>query len=195
MLSCDYTNNTIYTFNKELCDCCDDANFTGSCCNNKNLAGVNISNKWVQLFIPEIKDIPTQKPNLDGIISVTTAIEIVSQRVIKTPTVIGYTDANGNAIPGNEIPNAECTFLTGRKLIIEGIIRQKVVYTASVENQAMHSATFSIPFSTFIMIDGDTPLNQSYKIYPFIEDAFVCKLSERSIFTNSTLFIKASAEC
>lgn len=195
MLSCDYTNNTTYTFNKELCDCCDDANFTGSCCNNKKLACVNISDKWVQLFIPEIKDIPTQKPNLEGVISVTTAVQIISQRVIKTPTVTGYTDANGNVIRGNEIPNAECTFLTGRKLIIEGIIRQKVVYTASVENQAMHSATFSIPFSTFIIIDGNTPLNQSYKIYPFVEDAFVCKLSERSIFTNSTLFIKASPEC
>lgn len=196
LLSCDYTNNTIFKFDKELCDCCDDTNFTGSCCaNNKKLACANISDKWVQLFIPEIRDIPTQKPDVEGIISVTTAIEIISQRVIKTPTVTGYTDANGNVIPGNQIPNSECTFLTGKKLIIEGFIRQKVVYTALVEDQAMHSATFAIPFSTFIIIDGDTPLSQSYKVYPFVEDAFVCKLSERSIFTNSTLFLKASPVC
>ncbi|WP_455539206.1 hypothetical protein [Terrisporobacter sp.] len=37
------------------------------------------------------------------------------------------------------IQNAEGTYLTGRKLIVGGILKQKIVYTAEVENQSMHS--------------------------------------------------------
>ena len=79
--------------------------------------------------------------------------------------------------------------------MVEGFIRQKIVYTALTADQAMHSAIFTIPFSAFIIIDGDTPLNKSYRVYPLVEDAFVCKLSERSVFTNNTLFLKASPVC
>lgn len=194
VFSCDYTNNTNFTFDRELCDACERIEYSG-CSNGKRLPCGEPGDKWVQLFIPEIKDIPIQKPDMEGIVSVNTTVEIISKRVIKTPVVTGYTDANGNVILGQDIPNAECTKLTGRKLIIEGFVRQKVVYTALVEDQALHSATFVIPFSTFIIIDADTPLSQSYRVFPFVEDTFVCKLSERSLFTNSTLFIKASAVC
>ena len=49
------------------------------------------------------------------------------------------------------IPNAEGTCLSGRKLIIEGTLKQKVVYTAEVETQSVHSAHYEIPFSAFII--------------------------------------------
>lgn len=49
------------------------------------------------------------------------------------------------------ISNEEGTCLTGRKLVIEGILRQKVVYTANVSSQSVHSAHFCIPFSAFVI--------------------------------------------
>lgn len=49
------------------------------------------------------------------------------------------------------IPNAEGTFLTGRKLIIEGVLKQKVVYTAEVDVQSVHSAHYEVPFMAFII--------------------------------------------
>lgn len=49
------------------------------------------------------------------------------------------------------IPNAEGTCLSGRKLIIEGTLKQKVVYTAEVTTQSVHSAHYEIPFSAFII--------------------------------------------
>lgn len=49
------------------------------------------------------------------------------------------------------ISNAEGTCLSGRKIIIEGILKQKVVYTAEVETQSVHSAHYEIPFSAFII--------------------------------------------
>lgn len=195
MFSCDYTNNTNYTFDRELCDCSEGVEYKNNCCNFNKLPCGDAGDEWVQLFIPEIKDIPNQKPDMEGIVSVNTAVEIISKKVIKTPTVKGYTDASGNVIKGEDIGNAECTKLTGRKLIIEGFIKQKVVYTALVEDQALHSATFVIPFSAFIIIDGATPLSQSYQVHSFVEDTFVCKMSERSLFSNSTLFLKASPVC
>ena len=79
---------------------------------------------------------------MEGIVEVHSCVEIISQRVIKTPVVIGYTDTAGNFISGENIPNAERTNLTGRKLIIEGLLKQKVIYTADDDKQSLHSANF-----------------------------------------------------
>lgn len=49
------------------------------------------------------------------------------------------------------IPNAEGTCLSGRKLIIEGTLKQKIVYTAEVDSQSVHSAHYEIPFIAFII--------------------------------------------
>ncbi|ELC8424838.1 DUF3794 domain-containing protein [Clostridium perfringens] len=47
--------------------------------------------------------------------------------------------------------NAEGTCLSGRKLVIEGVLKQKVVYTAEVTTQSVHSANYEVPFSAFII--------------------------------------------
>lgn len=49
------------------------------------------------------------------------------------------------------IENAEGTCLTGRKLIVEGTLNQKIVYTAEVADQSVHSAHFEVPFIAFII--------------------------------------------
>ena len=49
------------------------------------------------------------------------------------------------------ISNEEGTCLSGRKLIVEGVLKQKVVYTALVCSQSVHSACFEMPFSAFIL--------------------------------------------
>lgn len=198
MLNCDYTNNTIYKFDNECDDTSNNINIVGAYPENniERLLKCNQdSNEWVQFFVPEIIDIPSQKPDMEGIVGVNSCIEIISQRVIKTPEVTGYTNTDGVFIPGNNILNSECTKLTGRKLVIEGLLKQKVIYTALVAEQSLHSASFCIPFSVFVIVEKDTPLSQSFRVYPYIEDVFACKLSERSVFKNTTIFIKVSAVC
>ena len=49
------------------------------------------------------------------------------------------------------IPNAEGTCLTGRKLIIEGELDEKIVYTANVTAQSVHSADYKVQFLAFII--------------------------------------------
>ena len=198
MLNRDYTGCTTYNFYNKCCINDEHVNTMGAYPANK-MASVLTSpvatNMWTEFFLPEIVDIPDVKPNMEGIIEVRSCIEILSQRVVKTPSVIGYEEADGTFIPGNSIGNNECTNLTGRKLVIEGLLTQKIIYTAEVAEQSVHSAHFSIPFSTFIIIEPNTPLSQRFKVTPYIEDIYVCRLSERSVFKNTTIFIKASKIC
>ena len=198
MLNCDYTGNTSYKFYDKCIIESEDINIVGEYPDNKIekvLTCFTDTDKWTEFYLPEIVDIPIQKPDMEGIVEVHSCVEIISQRVIKTPVVMGYTDDAGNSIAGEDIPNAECPNLTGRKLIIEGFLKQKVIYTAADDEQSLHSANFEIPFSTFIIIEKDTPLSQQFRITPYIEDIFVSRLSERSVFKNTTIFIKASKVC
>ena len=190
MLNCNYTSNTIYNFYKKCCINDDKINTLGVFPSNKieKVLSAPGDNKWTEFFIPEIVDIPIQKPDMEDVLEVHSAITIISQRVVKTPIVTSLAS-------GQTASNSECTNLTGRKLVIEGLLKQKVIYTANVENQAIHSANFIFPFSTFIIIEKDTPLSQNFKITPYIEDIFACRLSERSVFKNTTIFIKASKIC
>lgn len=199
MLNNDYTNNTVYEFYNSFSNELEKINTVGVYPQDKIERALNCGSsdtrEWVQFFVPEIVDIPPQKPDAEGIVGVHSCIQIISQKVIKTPVVKGYTNSSGVFIPGENISNAECTNLTGKKLIIKGLLKQKVIYTALVEDQALHSASFSVPFSVFIIIDKDTPLSERFKITPYIEDIFALKLSERSVFSNTTIFIKASPIC
>lgn len=198
MANCDYTSSTAYQF-YDSCSCSgSNVNVVGVYPQNKIERAIGCpinSNEWVQFSSPKILDIPSQKPNIEEVTSVHSFAEIISQKVIKTPEVQGYTDATGVFIPGDTISNAECTNLTGKKLIVQGLLRQRVVYTALVADQALHSASFSIPFSIFVIIDGDTPLSQKFKVTPYIEDIFACKLSERSVYSSGTIFINVSPIC
>jgi len=152
-------------------------------CTPTKLAAIDTETTWTQIFIPEVLCIPEQKPDVEQVITVTSTVDIMSTRVIKTPKV-------ENA--GGLVQNYEGTFLTGRKLIIEGVLRQRVIYTADVEDQSVHSAHFDVPFSVFVVLPEDTDLFNKYKIEPCIEDIFICRVTSRQIFKNVTLFIKAT---
>ncbi len=154
-------------------------------CSKEKLENMDPGDTWTQVFIPEVLCIPNQKPDVEQITSITSCVDIISQRVVKTP-VFKLED-------GTLLDNNEGTYLTGRKLVIEGILRQKIIYTADVEEQSMHSAHFDVPFSAFIILEEDASLVTRYKIETCIEDIFVCRVSKRQIFKNVTLFIKATS--
>lgn len=149
-------------------------------CTEEELEGKLVAgeNNWTEIFLPEILCIPPQKPDIEQIMSVKVKVDIISQRVVETPSFVGE--------------NSEGIKSTGRKLVIEGILRQTVIYTAAKKEQSVHAAHFDVPFSAFIIILGDTPINRKFVIEPCVEDVFVCTLNERQIFKNVTLFIKAT---
>lgn len=142
--------------------------------------------RWTQIFVPEVLCVPEQKPDVEELISVTSSVQIIAQRVIRTPVFI---DPDGRPVV---IQNQEGTFLTGRKLVIEGVLKQKIVYTAANPEQSVHAAHFDVPFSAFIILEPTDLLTQRFKIEACIEDIFVTRITARQIFKNVTLFIKAT---
>lgn len=82
----------------------------------------------------------------------TTAIGVVQARITAAReantaaiTLIGFTNAF------EIIPNEEGACLSGRKLVIEGALSQKVIYTALTVTQSVHSVTSCIPFNAYII--------------------------------------------
>lgn len=133
---------------------------------------------WTEISIPEVLSIPEQKPDIETIDKVFVKVKIISKRVIETPD-----SAGGD--------NAEGTQLTGKKLIVEGVLKQKIVYTADVPQQTVHSAHFDVPFSAFIVINGATALDAKFCVKTCVEDVFVKALNPREVFKNVTVVLTA----
>ena len=145
-----------------------------------NLSGTN-NNFWTEISVPETLIIPEQKPDIEQILSVNIATNIMRTKVIPTP----ISQAN----------NIEGKALTGRKLIIEGELCQTVSYTAAVLDQKVHSTHFVVPFSAYIVIPrsifGVDTLKLNFQVNVCIEDVFIREVSDRCIFKNVVLLLQA----
>lgn len=135
------------------------------------------NNLWTQISVPENLIIPDQKPDIEQINSVKIKANILKKKIIVTPK------SNGE--------NQEGKIITGRKLIVEGELAQAVTYTADVPEQTVHTAHFIVPFSAFIVLPEDTPLDTNYEINVCIEDVFIKNFCPRQIFKNVTLLLQA----
>jgi len=139
---------------------------------------------WTELSIPELLSIPCQKPDIESINKVFVAVKILSKRVIETPVAL--------KADGTLQENLEGTKLTGRKLIVEGLLRQKIVYIAAVPTQTVHSAHFDVPFSAFIILGSDAFVDEEFCLDVCVEDVFVMPFNRREIFKNVTLFLRTA---
>lgn len=154
---------------------------------------------WKQMHISETLHIPTQKPDIEQVNSVDLSVNIFKKHVVKTPRT--YDDTGETPVP---LPNLEGKVLTGRKLIIEGQICQKIIYTADESDQPVHSAHFYVPFSSFIVVPEEIIFTDEngeettfdawdvdFAVTTCIEDANVCVLDERKILKQVTLLLNA----
>ncbi|SFF57578.1 protein of unknown function [Halobacillus alkaliphilus] len=95
--------------------------------------------RYTQFSVLERLEIPEVKPDVEQINTLLIEAEVTSTRNIFTPV--------------------------GVKVVVEGILRQKVIYTALVEEQSVHSAHFEHPFCTFIDIPLNVPAGQTVPAY------------------------------
>ncbi|WP_343338692.1 hypothetical protein TPELB_08950 [Terrisporobacter petrolearius] len=166
------------------CGCDFGAKIFGSCNTSKITLDANKPEtlNWTEISVPEILNVPCEKPDIEHIDQVHAKAEVTCVKLIETPylfdnvgvyDVVRLTTNSSDELEISEIiaenaivfiqkpdnpdqliitkPNEEGTCLTGRKLIVEGILKQKVVYTADVDVQSVHSAHYEIPFSAFII--------------------------------------------
>lgn len=145
---------------------------------------------WIQMYIPETLKIPSQKPDIETINSIDISADIIKQQVIVTPV--------------STAENLEGKSLSGRKLIVEGVLCQKIEYTAALSQQSVHSAHFYVPFSSYIVVPAEITftnedettitmdsLNVNFKVNVCIEDVSVCTVDNRTILKQVTLLLYA----
>lgn len=181
-MSCKSKSNS----NSSLCDQ-ELLEVTGLCTASDVTAVIKEYPYWIQMYIPETLEIPPQKPDIETVNSVNITVDIMRAEVIKTPV--------------STVENLEGKMVTGRKIIIEGTLCQKVTYTAELSDQPVHSAHFYVPFSSYIVVpkeytfDGATEptdsLDINYDVNACIEDLSVCVLDNRRILKQVTLLLYA----
>ena len=140
--------------------------------------------RWTELVVPEVLCIPKIKPDIEQLISISSIVEIISQRVIETP----FKTTSPTLKP--PIFNQEGTAITGNKLVIEGVLRQKIIYSAA-QTQSVHAIHFDMPFSAFIVLDPQDCIARKFKVDVCIEDIFVTDITPRKIFKSVVLIIRA----
>lgn len=133
------------------------------------------SRAFKQLQIQDILTIPSQKPDVEQVVSVSVNVEITKTYVINT--------ASGRSWEGQ--------IITGRKLVVEGKIHQKLEYVAELPAQPIHAAHFCMPFSTFIVLGKEIECYTEFEVHGYIEDIFVKKIDNRRIFKNILFLLNA----
>jgi hypothetical protein len=139
------------------------------------------SNFWTEIVVDESLILPEQKPDIEQINSVNISVQITRKKVIATPI----------SKPVATPENIEGKIVTGRKLIVEGLLCQSVSYTALVAEQSVHTAHFQVPFSAYIVVAGTTLLDDNFDVISCVEDVFIANFSKRQIFKNVNLFLQA----
>lgn len=109
--------------------------------------------------------IPPQKPPMECILDSIVNVEITKAEVIDTPLV--YPED-----PGVQL----------RKVIITGLVKIKIKYSALVPDQQVHMAHFDIQFCTLLEWPDGPPQGTPIVIKPILEKAIFIKEDERKIF-------------
>ena len=143
---------------------------------------------FTQMMITEIVKIPEEKPDMELLLSVMVEPEIISTKFIDTPCMKSF----------------EGQLLSGKKLIIELKLNQKVTYVADEPTQSVHAAHFEkILRSIFIIVPkmiNDIDIERLFKlgkleVIPYIEDICGEMIDPRTISKCVALLIDASTNC
>lgn len=126
-----------------------------------------------QFSMDTIVTIPDCKPDVEQILKIATDVKINYNKIIKTPT--------GQSLEG--------MVLTGRKVIVEGTVNQKVQYIACEDVQSIHVVTFSTPFMTYVVLPADYNCCSELVVSGFTEDVTAELESCRQIYINNTLLV------
>lgn len=135
---------------------------------------------FTEISVEENISIPEMKPDMEQIIKIISEVNILHKQLVKTPI--------GESVSG--------IISTGRKLIIEAVIRQKILYVADEPSQTVHATEYEKVFSSFIILPPvcrhhSKNMFESISVDPYIEDIYAKLVNNRTIFNNTTIFFDA----
>lgn len=143
---------------------------------------------FTEISVPEVVKIPAQKPDIEQLLEVIVEAEILSMRLVDTPCLKSF----------------EGQMLSGKKLVLELKLKQKLVYVADQASQPVHAAHYEeVLRSAFVIvpkyIDGkeiELLLKAGkIRITPYIEDIYAEQKDKRTVFKNITLLIDVIINC
>ena len=135
-------------------------------------------NSWTQINIAEKLNIPSNKLPIKNILKIKLSIKINSTRIIKSCSA--------------DFPNIEGLKITGKVLLVSGIICEYIIYNSDKINNSIYTINFNIPFSDYIVIDEDSSsINDFFHVYKCIENVFIKLLDEETLMQNMKLFLFA----
>lgn len=137
---------------------------------------------FTQFVAMEKIRVPCKKPDIEQIISVIVDPEIISAKVINTMRGV----------------SREGQYLSGKKIVVELKIKQKILYVADVRKQSIHGIENEFYQSAYIVIpkfiEGTSPeiLLKNKLLQPKlkVEDVYFKALDKRNIFKNITLYLE-----
>lgn len=143
---------------------------------------------FTEVAIPEIVTLPEVKPDMEQLLSVMVDAKVVSLRIIDTPEGISN----------------EGQILTGKKLSIELLLKQKVKYIADEPTQSVHAAHFEhVVNSLWVIVPKqigckkieDLLRDGKLIVTPYIEDIYGEQMDKRTIFKNITVLVHVTSPC
>jgi hypothetical protein len=143
---------------------------------------------FTEISIAETLKIPLQKPVSEQLLEVIVEAEIISMRIIDTPCIKSF----------------EGQMLSGKKLILELKLKEKIVYVADEAPQPVHAAHYEeVLKSVFIVVPNSVEGKSidillkagKVKVTPYIEDIYAKQEDNRTIFKNITLLIDVTINC
>lgn len=144
---------------------------------NKLELNTNISNfKYIGISSEIVKE--SNKPNIESVDNVTTNVELLEYHIIKT--IKGVSNAG--------------QILTGYKILVQGMLKEIIEYTADDYNKSVHIVSGSRPFSVFIVLPSKFREGSKIDIDYEVEDISFKKKCKDTIYTNVVLLIIAKVQ-
>lgn len=129
------------------------------------------SGAFKEFQVQETICLPAQEPDINEILNVYVIINITGSTAVQIPKAI----------------SGEGQILAGKKLLIKGTIEQKIEYTT--EDGAVYAPRFSIPFSSYIVLDEKC--SSDYEVRGYVEDISVRRIDNRKIYFNMLILSHA----
>ncbi|MGL6105194.1 DUF3794 domain-containing protein [Romboutsia sp.] len=135
---------------------------------------INIST-FKQASIDKYFKIPDNMYEIESINHIEGKIEISTSNVIQTPE---YTSNEGQK-------------LNKYKLIVKGVLKTTIEYTANEPTQSVVAIDFKTPFSHFLILPLDYVLGSNIEVEGIVEDISYNLINSKEVFNNVTILIGA----
>ncbi len=168
-------NKAIAKYSYTLCN-----GYTAYKESNEAVSFVDVKiSSFKQISVDNFITIPVQKPDMSEVNEINAHVKINNCNIIKTSKAL----------------STEGQYLSGYKLVVHGNISQIIEYAACEPTQSVHSTHSNIPFSSYIILPADFKPGNKVEVNGIVENIYFSKISDRNIFSNTTLLLMAKISC